>query len=61
QGSPVRDADGRVVVRLAGGPGGQGSHVLSALAEADALAVIPESVDHHLAGGAVELLWLDRP
>ncbi len=60
QGSPVRDADGRVLVRLAGGPGGQGSHVLSALAEADALAVIPESVDRHLAGGVVELLWLDR-
>lgn len=60
QGSHVRDADGRVIVRLAGGAGGQGSHVLSALANADALAVIPESVDDHPAGGAVELMWLDR-
>ena len=34
---------GRVRVRLAGGAGGQGSHVLSALAVADALAVIPEA------------------
>ena len=40
-GSPVRDERGRVRVRLAGGAGGQGSHVLSALATADALAVDP--------------------
>jgi molybdopterin biosynthesis enzyme len=39
---------------------GQGSHVLSALAAADALAVIPEGVDVHPAGGEVELWWLDR-
>ncbi len=56
-GSPVRDERGRVRVRLAGG---QGSHVLSALAAADALAVIPEAVAHAAAGTEVELRWLDR-
>ena len=45
-GAPVRDEQGRVRVRLAGG---QGSHVISALAAADALAVIPEA-DDALAG-----------
>jgi molybdopterin molybdotransferase len=55
-GSPRRDANGRVLVRLAGG---QGSHVLSALALADSLAVIPESVDELEAGSEVELWWLD--
>ena len=55
---PVRDATGRVRLRLAGG---QGSHVLSALAIADALAVVPESVDELLAGESVDLIWLDRP
>lgn len=59
-GIPVRDDRGRVRVSLAGGTGGQGSHVLSALAIADALAVIPEAVDVHPAGGEVELWWLDR-
>ncbi|MES2208972.1 MAG: gephyrin-like molybdotransferase Glp [Chloroflexota bacterium] len=57
--TPVRDAQGRVVVRLAGGVGGQGSHVLSALAEADALAIIPEESARHSAGDAVDLWWLD--
>jgi molybdopterin molybdotransferase len=57
-GRPVRDAGGRVRVRLAGG---QGSHVLSALAAADALAVLPETVDSLPAGAAVDLVWLDRP
>jgi molybdopterin molybdotransferase len=56
-GSPRRDGQGRVLVRLAGG---QGSHVLSALATADALAVIPENVDDSPAGAEVELWWLDR-
>ncbi len=56
-GLPVRDERGRVRVRLAGG---QGSHVLSALAVADALAVIPEPVDRAEAGSEVELRWLDR-
>ena len=56
-GAPVRDAAGRVRVRLAGG---QGSHVLSALAAADALAVIPEPLERAEAGTEVELRWLDR-
>ncbi len=56
-GSPVRDGHGRVRVRLAGG---QGSHVISALAAADALAVIPESDDSLPAGSEVALWWLDR-
>ena len=45
QGTPRRDDQGRVHANLAGGQGGQGSHVLSALATADALAVIPEADD----------------
>ena len=60
RGSPRRDDRGRVHVRLAGGAGGQGSHVLSALATADALAVIPEEHDTLPAGAEVELWWLDR-
>jgi molybdenum cofactor synthesis domain-containing protein len=59
-GSPVRDEHGRVRVNLAGGAGGQGSHVLSALAIADGLAVIPEADDELPAGADVELWWLDR-
>ena len=55
---PVRDADGRIPVHLAGG---QGSHILTALAAADALAVVPETVDGLPAGAPVELIWLDRP
>ena len=57
-GRAVRDATGRLRVRLAGG---QGSHVLSALAAAEALAVVPESVDALPAGAPVELIRLDRP
>ncbi|MEO8274222.1 MAG: gephyrin-like molybdotransferase Glp [Chloroflexota bacterium] len=60
-GGPVRDNLGRVQVRLANGPAGQGSHVLSALAAADALAVVPESVETHAAGDPVDLWWLDAP
>lgn len=56
-GSPLRDSAGRVRVRLAGG---QGSHVLSALAAADALAVVPEPLERAEAGTEVELRWLDR-
>jgi molybdopterin molybdotransferase len=56
-GTPLRDAEGRVRVRLAGG---QGSHVLSALAAADALAVVPERYERVEAGQEVELRWLDR-
>jgi molybdopterin biosynthesis enzyme len=59
-GSPIRDERGRVRVRLAGGASGQGSHVLSALAVADALAVVPEADDELPAGSDVELWWLDR-
>ena len=40
--------------------GGQGSHVISALAAADALAVIPEADDTLPAGAEVALWWLDR-
>jgi molybdopterin molybdotransferase len=60
RGSPRLDDRGRVPVRLAGGAGGQGSHVLSALATADALAVIPETDDALPAGAEVDLWWLDR-
>ena len=55
-GSPIRDAAGRVLVRLAGG---QGSHMISALAAADAFAVVPESVASLPAGSPVDLWWLD--
>ncbi len=60
RGSPVRDDRGRVRVHLAGGQRGQGSHVLSALATADALAVIPEAHDSLPAGADVDVWWLDR-
>ena len=59
-GTPIRDEHGRVRVRMAGGASGQGSHVLSALAVADALAVVPEADDELPAGADVELWWLDR-
>jgi molybdopterin molybdotransferase len=59
-GTPVRDERGRVRGSLAGGAGGQGSHVLSALATADALAVIPETDDSLAAGSEVAIWWLDR-
>jgi molybdopterin molybdotransferase len=57
-GAPLRDEGGRVRVRLAGG---QGSHVISALAAAEALAIIPEAADSLAAGAEVSLWWLDRP
>jgi molybdopterin molybdotransferase len=56
RGAPSRDGAGRVRVRLAGG---QGSHVLSAIAAADALAIVPEADDELPAGAEVELWWLD--
>ncbi len=59
-GTPLRDGSGRLSVTLAGGASGQGSHVLSALAMADALAVIPEADDRLPAGAEVEIWWLDR-
>ena len=55
-GAPMRDERGRVRVHLAGG---QGSHVMSALAAADALAIIPEAIDTLPAGAEVALWWLD--
>ncbi len=58
-GAPSRDELGRVRVRLSKGPAGQGSHVLSALATSDALAVVLEDVDAHRAGDPVQLWWLD--
>jgi molybdopterin molybdotransferase len=59
RGSPIRDERGRVRVGLAGGASGQGSHVISALATAEALAVVPEAHDTLDAGAEVELWWLD--
>ncbi|HUQ43320.1 MAG TPA: gephyrin-like molybdotransferase Glp, partial [Candidatus Limnocylindria bacterium] len=58
-GAVRRDDAGRVLVRLSRGPAGQGSHVLSALATSDALAVVPEEVEVHAAGDPVALWWLD--
>jgi molybdopterin biosynthesis enzyme len=60
EGAPARDGAGRVRLRLAGGGRGQGSHVLSALAIAEALAIVPERVDVLEAGSPVGLWWLDR-
>ncbi len=56
-GAPTRDAVGRLRVRLSGG---QGSHVLSAMALADALAVVPETVERLEPGSEVEIRWLQR-
>jgi molybdopterin molybdotransferase len=56
-GSPIRDSNGRLGVALAGG---QGSHVLTAMAAADALAIIPETSDRLPAGAEVNLWWLDQ-
>lgn len=57
RGSPVRDATGRLRVRRSGH---QGSHVLGAMAVADALAVVPETVDQLDPGAEVEIRWLQR-
>ncbi len=57
RGAVARDDRGRVRVYLAGG---QGSHVLSALAAADALAIVPETQDAVAPGDPVDLWWLDR-
>jgi molybdopterin molybdotransferase len=56
-GAAARDDAGRVFVALAGG---QGSHVLSALGTADALAIVPEEVEVAEAGSEVALWWLER-
>jgi molybdopterin molybdotransferase len=62
QGSPARDAAGRLMVHLAGSrqTAGQGSHVLSTLASADALAAVSESLEDVPAGTQVDVSWLDR-
>jgi molybdopterin molybdotransferase len=49
---PDPDRPGGHIARLAGG---QGSHVLSALAAADALAVLPEAVRELPAGAEIEV------
>ncbi|CAN5762354.1 molybdopterin molybdotransferase MoeA [soil metagenome] len=64
--SPGRRAFLRVRLRLDNGEwraslaGGQASHVLSALAAADGLAVVPEEVDGLPAGARVEVILLRR-
>lgn len=55
-GSIVRDTRGRVPVTLSGA---QGSHVLSAMAAADALAIVPETSGRIEPGDEVEIVWLD--
>jgi molybdopterin molybdotransferase len=57
EGGVRRDDGGRLSLRLAGG---QGSHVLSALAAADALAIVPEEMDELPAGAEVAVRWLGR-
>ncbi|HVM30476.1 MAG TPA: gephyrin-like molybdotransferase Glp [Candidatus Limnocylindrales bacterium] len=65
--SPGRRAFLRVRLTAAAGEwhaslaGGQGSHVLSALAAADGLAVVPEDVAGLPAGASVEVILLRRP
>jgi molybdenum cofactor synthesis domain-containing protein len=53
----LRRGEGGWHARLAGG---QGSHVLSALAQADGLAVVPEEVDGLPAGAEVDVMLLRR-
>jgi molybdopterin molybdotransferase len=55
-GAVARDERGRLRAHLAGG---QGSHVLSALAATDALAIIPETDDELPPDSDVDVLWLD--
>lgn len=61
-GSPARDGDGRLLVHLAGSrqTAGQGSHVLSTLASADALAAVSETLEDVPAGTPVTVSWLDH-
>jgi molybdopterin molybdotransferase len=56
-GAPLRDERGRLLVRSAGS---QGSHVLSAMAIAEALAIVPEDVGRLDPGDEVEIRWLAR-
>jgi molybdenum cofactor synthesis domain-containing protein len=55
--APDGDATGGLVASLAGG---QGSHVLSALAAADGLAIVPEELDELPAGADVDVIRLDQ-
>ena len=57
---PARPSATRAAASAVHLAGGQGSHVISALAAADALAVIPEADDTLPAGAEVALWWLDR-
>lgn len=57
RGAPGRDAAGLLRVRMSGD---QGSNVLSAMALADALAIVPEMVDRLEPGAKVEIRWLQR-
>ena len=50
------DGQGRLVAMLAGG---QGSHMLSGLAAADGLAIVPEGVGDMDAGAEVDVIRLD--
>ena len=50
-------AEGRYVVRPVGGPG---SHLVSGMAHANALLVVPEDVTEVAEGGAVEVMVLER-
>jgi molybdopterin molybdotransferase len=61
-GAPARDQDGRLQLHLAGARAGagQGSHVLSTLASADALAAVPEAFDEVPPGTPVDVFWLDH-
>ena len=61
-GAPILDPGGRLQVRLAGArsTAGQGSHVLSTLAAADALAAVPEAFEDVPPGTEVEVFRLDR-
>jgi molybdopterin molybdotransferase len=56
-GAPARDKAGLLRVRLSGH---QGSHALSAMASADALAIVPEAVERLEPGAEVEIRWLQR-
>jgi molybdopterin molybdotransferase len=57
RGAPARDSAGLLRVRMSGD---QGSNVLSAMALADALAIVPETVDRLEPGAKVEIRWLQR-
>ena len=49
--------DGRYVVAPVSGPG---SHLIAGMARANALAVVPEGVEHVVAGSAVQVMLLER-